>query len=154
MGNQMLLVLLAAVLFSTVILYTYDHVFTQRELVYNGMYMLQGQKIADSLFQRIESDLLQTVFENRPEFAYMTKFAYVFTNHTTYSTPVSKTIDGITYDIMLTSAACDSVGNTASPSADYQRIDIRINCCPNGSDTLYIGTASNPLTRVYTASGM
>lgn len=154
MGNQMLLVLLAAVLFSTVILYTYDHVFTQRELVYNGMYMLQGQKIADSLFQRIESDLLQSVFVNLPEYSYMSKFTHTFTNYTTYSSPVAKDIDGIVYNIMMTSNSCDSLGNTASPSADFQRIDVSINCCPNGTDTLYIGTPTNPLTRIYSASGM
>ena len=151
MGNQMLLVLLAAVLFSTVVLYTYDHIFTQRELVYNGMYMLQGQKIADSLFQRIGCEFLSATFDNA------TTFESVATSYVTYSSADTITIDGISYNVMLASYNSSQFGNILSPFSlpyNYRRIDIWIDCSPNGTDVISIGTAANPLTKIYANNGM
>ena len=58
MNIQMLLVLLALALFSTMLLNTYNIMLDQSALVYDNMHYLQGQKIADRYFQRIESELL------------------------------------------------------------------------------------------------
>lgn len=151
MGNQMLLVLLAAILFSTVILYTYDHIFTQRELVYNGMYMLQGQKIADSLFQSIGCDFLSAAFDNTKT------FESVSNSYVTYTSSIPKTVDGITYNIMLASYNSSQFGNILSPFSlpyNYRRIDVWIDCSPNGTDVISIGTATNPLTKIYANNGM
>jgi len=148
MGNQMLLVLLAAVLFSTIVFNTYNHVFTQRELVYNGIYMLQGQKIADRYFQKIGCELINATVNST------TTYSSVLANYSTFSSADVLTIDGVTYYTMLTSNACDSLGNIGSPSAEFTLISLEINCCPNGSDTLYIGTIANPLSKIYADSGL
>ena len=58
MNIQMLLVLLALAIFSTMLLNTYSIVLDQSGLVYDNMLYLQGQKIADQYFQRIEAELL------------------------------------------------------------------------------------------------
>ncbi len=59
MGQQMLLAFLAIALFSTILVNTYDNVFTQRVNVYKELQLLQGQKLADSLNQLIECELLK-----------------------------------------------------------------------------------------------
>ncbi len=58
MNIQMLLVLLALAIFSTMLLNTYSIVLDQSGLVYDNILYLQGQKIADQYFQRIEAELL------------------------------------------------------------------------------------------------
>ncbi len=141
MGNQMILVILAIILFSTTILSTYNRLFSQVEIVYDGIYRLQGQKIADSLFQRVECEILTG-----------TGFATVFNNLGSFSE--TKTLDNIPYSILVNNSQCDSLGNTSNPNSNYRKLNIRIMCFPNSNDTLRIGTATNPISKVFSQSGI
>ena len=148
MGQQMLLVLLAIVLFSTILLNTYDIVFTQRENIYKGLFLLQGQKIADSLYQLIECELLTAYSDDDTT----TTFGNTFSSLT--GSNITMVADDVTYDFTSTSAWCDSIGNIGSPTPNYQRVDIRITCVYGVQDTLYIGTATHPLSKVFANPGL
>ncbi len=141
MGNQMLLVLMSVILFSTIIIGTYNSVFSQAELVYNGIILMQGQKVADSLFQRIECEILSG-----------TSFSTVFNNLGSFTE--TKTLENYEYDIVVTSSLCDSLGNASSPTVDYRIVNMQISCYSGQSDTLFIGTTTNPLSKIFASNGM
>lgn len=132
---QMLLALLAIVLFSTILITMYTNLFDQAEIVYKGMYHLQGLKIADRYYQQISAEILGDY----------DKFDSLQVDYSNFS--AVDTINNIVYNINIQSSYCDSSGGAPSPSDTlYQRLDIRIWCEPSGFDTLYIGTTENPIT--------
>lgn len=144
MNIQMILVLLALVLFSTLLLNTYNIMLDQSAMIYDNILYLQGQKIADRYFQKIEAELL-----GNPPINY---FSQIYSN---YSGGVNETmvVDNVTYNINIVSAYCDSLG--ANPSADtlYQKVDIQMNCLSTSLDTLYIGTSNSPFSKVFINRG-
>ena len=144
MNIQMILVLLALALFSTLLLNTYNIMLDQSAMIYDNILYLQGQKIADRYFQKIEAELL-----GNPPIHYFSQI------YSTYSGGVNETmvIDNVTFNINIISAYCDSLG--ANPSADtlYQKVDIRINCLSTSLDTLYIGTALTPIDKLFINRG-
>ena len=137
----MLLVLLSVILFSTIVIGTYNAVFSQAEIVYNGIILMQGQKVADSLFQRIECE----VFSD-------TTFSLVFSSLGNFSE--SKIIDNYAFDMLVTSSQCDSLGDISNPTTDYQIVNMRISCYSGQSDTLFIGTTANPLRKIFSRTGI
>ncbi|MDP8202213.1 MAG: hypothetical protein P9M11_08735 [Candidatus Tenebribacter burtonii] len=145
MSIQMLLVLVALVLFSTLMLNTYNILLDQSASIYDNMYYLQGQKIADKYFQKIEADLLG----NPPAF-YFSQIKAYYSNITE-----TETVNNLIYNINLNSTYCDSLGNTSGAGVDtlYQKMDIRINCLSTSSDTLYIGTKNYPFSKIFINRG-
>jgi hypothetical protein len=139
MSIQMLLVLVALVLFSTLMLNTYNILLDQSAMIYDNMYYLQGQKIADRYFQKIESELLG----DPPTFYFSQIKAY-------YSNIIeTKTVNDVIYNINLNSTYCDSLGNTPYADTLFQKLDVRINCLSTSLDTLYIGTLNSPFSKVF-----
>ena len=135
----MLLVLLALALFSTMLLNTYNIMLDQSALVYDNMHYLQGQKIADRYFQRIEAELL-----GDPP---VLSFSRI---HETYlSLSETKTVNNVIYNIQINSTYCDSLGNTPYADTLYQKVDVRMNCLSTSLDTLYIGTLNTPFSKVF-----
>jgi len=139
MNIQMLLVLLALALFSTMLLNTYNIMLDQSALVYDNMHYLQGQKIADRYFQRIEAELL-----GDPPVFY---FSQIYSTYTNLSE--TKTVNNVIYNIQIKSTYCDSLGNTPYADTLYQKVDIRMNCLSTSMDTLYIGTLNSPFSKVF-----
>ena len=139
MGQQMLLVLLALVLFSTMLLNTYNILLDQSALVYDNMLYLQGQKIADKYFQRVEAELL-----GDPPVFYFTQ---IHSNYLNLSE--TRTVNNVIYNINVISTYCDSLGNTPYADTLYQKLDVRINCLSTTMDTLYIGTLNSPFSKVF-----
>ncbi len=139
MNIQMLLVLLALALFSTMLLNTYSIMLDQSALVYDNMLYLQGQKIADRYFQRIESELL-----GDPPVFYFTQ---IHSNY--FNISETRIVNNVTYNIQVTSTYCDSLGNTPYSDTLFQKLDVRINCLSTTMDTLYIGTMSSPFSKVF-----
>lgn len=135
----MLMVILALVLFSTIMLNMYNLVLDDAKIVYNNILYSQGQKIADKYFQQIESELLG----NSP----VIDFDDVITNFN--GLQATETIGNTTYSINLTSAYSDSLGGTSLPDSAYIRVDVRMNCVSTAGDTLYIGTQANPFSKVF-----
>lgn len=136
--GQMLLVLLAVMLFSTILITTYSNLYTATDIVYKVMFQMQGLKIADKYLQKIDAELLGKVHT----------FSEI---QNTYSDTTFNTdpINDVVYNVYLNSTQCDSVGNDDPGNTDFQRIDIRIFCTPMGSDTLWIGTANKPIQKVF-----
>ena len=139
MNIQMLLVLIALALFSTMLLNTYNILLDQSALVYDNMLYLQGQKIADRYFQKLEAELLGT-----PPILNFTQIDSICSSFRD-----TLTVNNIIYNIQFHSAYCDISGNTSFPDPSYQRVDIRINCLSTSLDTLYIGTMSSPFSKVF-----
>ena len=82
MGYQMLLVLLAVILFSTVFLGTFNGIFMHNEIMFEGAYRLQAQKIADYFFQRVDTDLLHAQTDGDGT----TNFSSVFATYSSFGT--------------------------------------------------------------------
>ncbi|MCF7859006.1 MAG: hypothetical protein K9N07_06730 [Candidatus Cloacimonetes bacterium] len=139
MNVQMLLVLLALALFSTLLLNVYNIILDQSGLVYDNIIYLQGHKIADRYFQRIEAELM-----GDPPIHYFNEIYSIYSNISE-----SLTINGITYNTQIKSAYCDSLGNTPSADTLYQKIEIQMNCLSTSMDTLYIGTLTSPFSKVF-----
>jgi len=59
--GQMLLVLLAMILFSTILLTMYNNIDMQMRVIERTKTQLQGQKLADRYFQKIETELIGNV---------------------------------------------------------------------------------------------
>lgn len=139
MNIQMLLVLLALALFSTMLLNTYNIVLDQSSMVYDNMFFLQGHKIADRYFQRIESELLgdPPIFD----------FSTINSIYADLSETV--TVNNIIFNVQIKSTYCDSLGNVPYSDTLFQKVDIRMNCLSTSLDTLYIGTLSSPFSKVF-----
>ena len=144
MNIQMVLVLLALALFSTLLLNTYNIMLDQSAMIYDNILYLQGQKIADRYFQKIEAEMLGS-----PPINYFSQI------YSTYSGGVNETmvIDNVTYNINIYSEYCDSLGANSSFDTLYQKIDIRMNCLSTSLDTLYIGTSNFPISKLFINRG-
>lgn len=140
-GIEMLLVVLALVLFSTILLGVYNSLSSQSALIGRDMYLTQTSKYANRYSQKIEAENVS------PDFS----FDYIYNTYQNYTDSIS--IDGVLYHANITSSYCDSLGNTANPKDEYQKIDIRAWCKPAGYDTIWVGTASNPISIIIVDMG-
>ena len=140
--GQMLLVLLAIVLFSTLILSTHSNLFHLANINYNAMHSMQGYRIIDKYFQEIDTKILEQVIT----------FAEI---QSMYSDSTNlMTINYIDYHINIQSNYCDTLGNiTTTNITKYQRVDINIWCNSIDPDTLRIGTPTYPISQVYADLG-
>lgn len=145
MNIQMVLVLLALALFSTLLLNTYNIMLDQSAMIYDNMLYLQGQKIADRYFQKIEAELL-----GNPPIHY---FGEIWLNYSGGGIDETMTVNNVTYNINIKTAYCDSLGANSSTDSLYQKVDIRMNCLSTSLDTLYIGTSNSPFSKVFINRG-
>jgi len=141
-GYQMILILLVTILFSTLIITSYDTLFDQTQFAYYETYNLQGIKVADKQFQKIESEFLGDIYS----------FSDLNSAYSDYSD--SLTVNDVTYNYHIEASYCDSSGHTVGGSSSYQRFDVRIWAKPATSDTVYIGTSANPLSMMLTDMGL
>ncbi len=135
--GQMLLVLLAVMLFSTILITTYSNLYTATDIVYKVMFQMQGLKIADKYIQKIDAELLGKIYT----------FDEIQTNYSdsTFTTP----INNVVYNVNIQSNYCNSSGDISEPDSTYQKIDIVIYCYPLGPDTLWIGTRDKPISKIF-----
>ena len=137
-GTQMLLVLLATILFSTILISTYNNMFDLIEFTYQESFTLQGLKLADKQFQKIEVELLGNLYT----------FSEVHSLYSDLSDSIS--LNSITFYHNIQSAYCDSVGTNVVGTSDYQRFDLRMWAVPTSEDTIHIGTTANPVSLLIT----
>lgn len=137
----MLFVLLAAILFSTIILSINNNLLYQSEMISYQMIRLQALKISDFFFSRIEAETVGVL--------------YPFDLLDDIYDGVDSTfvINGVSYDTRIRTNYCDVAGDTLSPDSTYQRVDIRINVNYN-NQTLQIGTPASPLSKVFVDLGI
>ncbi len=142
MGNQMLLTILAVSLFTTMIMSMHYGQMIKNENMYKAHYYLQGMKVADKYFQKVESDLLGKV----------KTFAGTNTYYSSYTS--TETVNSIVYTVNVLSTYCDSIGTTAYTATDFIRINLSVTSVPTPGDTLIIGTSTYPLSRIYPDPGL
>lgn len=137
-SGQILLILLAMMLFSTIYLTTYNSLFDQAEIAYKGMYLLNGQKITDKYFQEIESNILGEIvsFDSL-------QFIYNGLSDTL-------TVSDIVYNVNVSTTPCTKNGaDTTTVTPEFLRIDISIWAVHPAGDTLWIGMPEFPLSKVF-----
>lgn len=138
-GLRMLQVLLAMMLFSTILITVYDGLGSRNVDIYRVMILQQGHKLADRYLQMIQAELL----------ANLKTFDEV---HLFYNPAKNDSVElyNENYFINIVSNYCDDSGDITHPDSAFQRIDIRIRTHPAMvADTLFIGTAVNPVNRVF-----
>lgn len=146
--GQMLLVLLAVMLFSTILITTYSNLYTATDIVYKVMFQMQGLKIADKYIQKIDAELLGKVYGD-------STFVDIYDSYHKDSPfnpgnpDTTMTINDADYNVWLTSNYCNSSGDISYPDSTYQKIDIIIFCTPMGPDTLWIGTRDKPISKIF-----
>lgn len=134
--GQMLLVMLAIILFSTILIATYNNLFTILFMAYEAMYQMQAYKIADRVFQEIDAMNVSGLLTFQE-----IKSKYTFQDSV-------ETINSVDYNISARTRWCNQFGETAYPDSNYQRIDLQIYCLV-GNDTLWTGTPTNPVSYIY-----
>lgn len=134
--GQTLLVLLAIVLFSTMMLGYYNNVSRWFDLNNREFARFQALKIADGVFQEIE-------------YKYVTDLISFNQLSTTWqdSTRVLNYGD-FTYNINIETNWCDSVGVDTSPGSSFLRVDLRISCSSAFMDSVFVGTQNDPLQKM------
>ncbi len=141
MGNgQMLQILLALILFSTTLITIYNSLYDQAEFVYSGMYYIQGQKIVDKYLMKLESELIGDV----------STYLDIYSDY--HDSTTTMNVNTVTYNIHITTVFCDSTGMIHypySPYEPYQKVNLSIWCKATITDTLYIGTDTNPISEVF-----
>lgn len=139
-GYQMVLVLFAMVLFSTLSISMYNGLSNQSVMTYRSMTLNQGLRVADRFLQKIGAENLSGDFD---------EIYNIYNNNDNYY-DTSIVCQGVTYNLNICSNYCDSSGVVPDPYSLslYQRIDIRIWCKPSETDTLHIGTQTEPFSEV------
>ncbi len=136
--GQMLLVMLAVILFSTILLTMYSNIQDQARVIERARTMLQGQKIADKYFQQIEAELIGNVHT----------FSEINSIYSNFSEIV--TVNNSDYHVRCERAEyCNKNGNTPVASNDYQLIEFSIWVIDAYQDSVVIGTSSSPLQKVF-----
>ena len=134
----MLLVMLAIIMFSTILLTMYSNIEDQARVIERAKTMLQGQKIADKYFQQIEAELIGNV----------NSFAQINNNFSSFSEIV--TVNNNDYHVTCERAEyCDKNGNTPVATDDYQLIEFSIWVINAYQDSVVIGTPTSPLQKVF-----
>ena len=136
--GQILLILLAMILFSTIYLTTYNSLFDQADLAYKGMYLLNGQKITDKYFQEIEANILGEIV----------LFDSLQSTYNGLSDTL--TVSDIDYHVSISTNPCTRSGaDTTTVTPEFIRIDISMWAIHPGGDTLWIGMPEFPLSKVF-----
>ena len=144
--GQMMLVMLTVILFTSIINTTLSNLFSQIDYIYESMLLLQAEKIADKYINMIEMRLKSG--ENT--------FAQINSNYSSHSETITiSSLSNITYNVFTNVAYSNRAGDTSSPDAfnRFQRFDVRVNFV-FGDDTLFVGTAANPISAVFADPGI
>lgn len=140
--GQTMLVLLAILLFSTMMLGYYNNLFRWYDVHNREFSRLQALKLAESLFQEIEFDYIS----DRRTF---NELATTWADSTR-----QRTILDIDYNMAVEASWCDSVGVDSSPGSNFLRFDLRIGCSPEFGDTIWVGTDNAPLQKLIADMGI
>ena len=137
--NQMLLTLLGIILFLTIYLTAFNALSDQYYFLQRSAILTQGVRIANRFLQKVDA-------ENKS----INDFSEIYNN---YHSGLSDTlnVNDIEYYVDITSNYCDEDGNIFDPQPadhDLQRVDVRMWCKRSETDTLYIGTLSDPFPDV------
>ncbi|GEM_PF-627584 len=138
--GQMILVLLGAMLFSSILITTYNGLADQAELTYNGFNLLQAQKLANRYLQQVDAEILGNVVS----------YDDIYTTYHNNTSYISDMFSGMTFRTNIRTNYCDATGDTtaAAGSTDYMRVDVRIRFTSESGRSLQAGTSDAPFSRV------
>jgi hypothetical protein len=138
--GQMLLVLLGAMLFSTILITTYNGLADQAELMYNGLNLLQAQKLGNAYLQKVDSEISGGVMTYDEAYT-------LYHNSTSYITDTLRTIN---FRTNIRANYCNSAGDTTAAGGltSYMRVDVRVLFQSETGRQLRAGTVDAPLSRV------
>jgi len=140
--GQTMLVLLAILLFSTMMLGYYNNLFRWMDMHNREYYRFQSLKVADSVFQEIE-------------FQYITDQMSFGQLASTWADSLRVlTYDSIDYNVFVEGNWCDSVGVDAGSGSGFLRFDLRIGCDPGNADTIWVGNTQVPLIKMIADMGI
>lgn len=135
--GQMLLVMLAIVLFSSIVVSTQNNLFTLANIAYRTMFSMQGYKIADRFLQEIDAYHVSAG----------KTFAQIQNDYTFVDSIIR--VNAVDYHIDASTQWSDQYGGAAIDALKkYQRIDIRIYYLL-GVDTVRVGTDQSPISYIY-----
>lgn len=143
MGHtQMILLVLAITLLSTLLLTVYNTLGDQLDMSQSSAYRNQAMRIADMWFQKIQNECMV----DKVPFSTLT---------TTYGT-VNQTVvvNRVSYAVNVRTQYCNAAGGTTSPTTDFVRVDVRITANVAGLPTIYVGTTNQPLYKILTKKGV
>ncbi len=140
--GQTMLVLLAILLFSTMMLGYYNNLFRWYDVHNREFARLQSLKLAESVFEEIEFDYI----------ADQVSFSGLANAWADSLRPV--TIMDTDYNINVQSNWCDSLGQDTGSVSDFLRFDLRISCLSTTGDTLWTGTPTAPLQKLMADMGI
>ncbi len=138
--GQMLLVLLGLVLFSTMIISFYSVFINQMQALEFILYRMQGLKIVDFNFQKIEAELISN----------SKSFATLYDEFANNTSPVDTFyVNQIPYVVYIKSIKSTVTGSPVTGATSYMRIDVKAVCRFASNDSLEIGRESNPISKVF-----
>lgn len=138
--GQMMLVLFAMILFSSIMIGTMNNMYDLSAISYDAMIQMQGQRIIDRYYQEIDSGILSgklKFFDIKDYNGLKEEFK----------------INGIVYNVSITTNTCCRRGHINHPGPDYQRVDMVVWCKGVKRDILWIGTQEDPISRLYARMG-
>ncbi|MDP8322575.1 MAG: hypothetical protein RAO94_09525 [Candidatus Stygibacter australis] len=140
--GQTMLVLLAILLFSTMMLGYYNNLFRWYDMHNREFSRLQALKLAESVFQEIEfTYIADLVSFSELESAW---------SDSTRAVPLTD----VNYTLNVESSWCDSLGTDTGSASNFLRFDLRISCYPGFGDTIWVGTATDPLQKLIADMGI
>ena len=140
--GQTMLVLLAIILFSTMMLGYYNNLFRWYDMHNVEYSRLQGLKLAERVFQEIE-------------FAYIADIVSFSELESAWSDSTrAVSFTDVNYNVNVESSWCDSLGVDAGSESNFLRFDLRISCYPGYGDSTWVGTATHPLQKLIADMGI
>ena len=112
--GQMLALIFAIILFSTIVMTVNNSMLSQSELVYRGMFIIQGQRIAEKYFDKMEAELFGNIV--------------AFDDLEVSYPDTTVSVESINYDLFISTQYTDSLGTDFPGTTDFQRVDIKVYC--------------------------
>ncbi len=148
-GMQTILALLAVTLFSTLTLGSYNSLASQGDIVYASYLNLLGQGHAEAFFEKLNC----TFLADRTYTVDRLYNDYRNINDTATIPDLTTGNTFVTFNRRIYSNYCNKDGSTSTTPTNYVKISLYMTTTW-GNRTVYVGTLSNPLVRIYTSSGL
>jgi len=134
--GQLLFVLFAVILFSTLFLTYYNGILEQSETIYDTNYYLQGLQIIEKSYQCIMANIIT---ESK-------SFSQIYADYASVTDSIS--VEDQVFHYNITASYCDSVGVDIGTTSNFQRLDFVVYTVKGNQDTVFIGNLSNPVSKL------
>jgi len=143
--GQMLLVVLAVVLFSTIILSVYNNLVRQTEMVGEKIYYTQAIKIADLVFQQLEVDILSLKLSIDNLFSTYSTDVFI------YGGPVLAplTIQSVPYTVNIVAQYCNEAGVFSATATNQVKVFCRVVVELNNGNQLVLGEGEDSFSKIF-----